>query len=174
MVAADRVKESLCPAMSATENLNLNPTNLSRRELSKLDHQHERAAMYEAIEHYDIRPRDPDMPISSMSGGNQQKVILARWFNLNKPVLILDNPTAGVDIGARAEIYRIMQQAILNGLSVIVISSDFEEVVNIANRALVFNRGHMVKELTCQDVSVANLLQYASGSKKEGVTHGIV
>ncbi|MDP5255427.1 MULTISPECIES: sugar ABC transporter ATP-binding protein [unclassified Vibrio] len=174
MVAADRVKESLCPAMSATENLNLNPTNLSRHELSKLDHHQERETMYQAIEHYDIRPKDPDMPISSMSGGNQQKVILARWFNLNKPILILDNPTAGVDIGARAEIYRIMQQAILNGLSVIVISSDFEEVVNIANRALVFNRGQMVKELTHQDVSVANLLKYASGSKTEGVPHGIV
>jgi ribose transport system ATP-binding protein len=167
MVAADRVKESICASMSALENLNLNPSNLGRRELARLNRQSEQNNIVVAMDKYDVRPKDPDIPIGSMSGGNQQKIILARWFNLNKPILILDNPTAGVDIGARAEIYKIMQQAILNGLSVIVISSDFEEVVNIANRALVFNRGRVVKELIESEVSVSNLLKYASGSKEE-------
>jgi ribose transport system ATP-binding protein len=167
MVAADRVKESICASMSALENLNLNPSNLGRKELSRLDRHSEQNNIMVAMDKYDVRPKDPDIPIGSMSGGNQQKIILARWFNLNKPILILDNPTAGVDIGARAEIYKIMQQAILNGLSVIVISSDFEEVVNISNRALVFNRGRVVKELIESEVSVSNLLKYASGSKEE-------
>lgn len=172
MVAADRVKESICAQMSAAENLNINPTNISGNELSKLDQKAERKLTFDAMDKYDVRPKDPDIAIGAMSGGNQQKIILARWFNLNKPILILDNPTAGVDIGARAEIYRIMQNAIENGLSVIVISSDFEEVVNISNRALVFNRGQVVKELTNTDVTVSNLLKYASGTKLEEVSNG--
>lgn len=172
MVAADRVKESICAQMSAMENLNLNPTNISGRELSKLDHKLERLLTYQAIANYDIRPKDPDIAIGAMSGGNQQKIILARWFSLNKPLLILDNPTSGVDIGARAEIYSIMKKAIEQGLSVIIISSDFEEVVNISNRALVFNRGQVVKELTNTDVTVSNLLKYASGTPLEGGPHG--
>ncbi len=90
---------------------------------------------------------------------------------MNKPIMILDNPTAGVDIGARSEIYKIMQRAIENGLSVIFISSDFEEVVNISNRALVFNRGRVVKELMEEGVTLSNLLKYASGSKVEEVQH---
>ena len=171
MVAADRVKESICGAMSALENLNLNPSNLGKGELSSLSKAEEEASTFQAIREYSVRPRDPNISISSMSGGNQQKIILARWFNMNKPIMILDNPTAGVDIGARSEIYKIMQRAIEDGLSVIVISSDFEEVVNISNRALVFNRGRVVKELMEEDVTLSNLLKYASGSKVEEVQH---
>ncbi|KUJ00364.1 sugar ABC transporter ATP-binding protein [Vibrio sp. MEBiC08052] len=174
MVAADRVKESICGTMSALENLNLNPTIRGAGNLTFLSKQQEYRNTLEAMKQYDVRPMDPDIAISSMSGGNQQKVILARWFNLNKPIVILDNPTAGVDIGARSEIYRIMRESIRQGLSVIVISSDFEEVVNISNRALVFNRGKVVKELTEQQVTVANLLKYASGSKVGEGEHGDV
>ncbi|MEI8634309.1 ATP-binding cassette domain-containing protein [Vibrio sp. PP-XX7] len=174
MVAADRVKESICGPMSALENLNLNPTNFGTGNLSFLSKSQEYQTTLESMKKYDVRPLDPEIAINSMSGGNQQKIILARWFNLNKPIVILDNPTAGVDIGARAEIYRIMQASIYRGLSVIVISSDFEEVVSIANRALVFNRGRVVKELTEQAVTVANLLKYASGSKAGEVEHGYV
>ncbi|SHO55326.1 sugar ABC transporter ATP-binding protein [Vibrio quintilis] len=172
MVAADRVKASICGPMSALENFNLNPTNQGKNNLSYLSRQEEFETVLTAMKQYDVRPLDPEIPISSMSGGNQQKVILARWFHLNKPVVILDNPTAGVDIGARAEIYKIMQGYIRQGLSIIVISSDFEEVVNIANRALVFNRGSVVKELTEEEVTVANLLKYASGSKAGEAEYG--
>ncbi len=174
MVAADRVKESICGSMSAMENLNLNPTINGGGYLTFLSKPQEYRQALEAMKQYEVRPMDPDIAISSMSGGNQQKVILARWFNLNKPIVILDNPTAGVDIGARSEIYRIMRESIRQGLSVIVISSDFEEVVNISNRALVFNRGKVVKELTEQQVTVANLLKYASGSKVGEDEHGDV
>ncbi|MGX9417813.1 sugar ABC transporter ATP-binding protein [Vibrio sp. WJH972] len=165
MVAADRVKESICASMSALENFNLNPTNLSRGELAPLLNSVEQQDTLRAMDKYGVRPKDPNIAIGSMSGGNQQKMILARWFSLNKPILILDNPTAGVDIGARADIYRIMQAAISQGMSVIVISTDFEEVVNISNRALVFNRGKVTKELFEDEISVSNLLKYASGSK---------
>lgn len=171
MVAADRVKESICGSMSALENLNLNPKNLGKNDLSFLSKEKEQSSTLQAMLEYTVRPRDPDIAINAMSGGNQQKIILARWFNMNKPVMILDNPTAGVDIGARSEIYKIMQKAINNGLAVIVISSDFEEVVNISNRALVFNRGRVVKELIKEDVTLSNLLKYASGSKVEEVQH---
>ena len=174
MVAADRVKESICAPMSALENLNLNPTNLGTSNFTFLSKDKEQQTTLDLLRKYDVRPMDPNIAISSMSGGNQQKVILARWFSMNKPVMILDNPTAGVDIGARAEIYKIMQKAINQGLSVIVISSDFEEVVNISNRALVFNRGRVVKELLEGDVTVSNLLKYASGSKIEEVEHGYI
>lgn len=93
--------------------------------------------------------------VSSLSGGNQQKIVLARWMHLNTPVLILEDPTAGVDVGARAEIYDLLNQALKKGVAIIVISNDFEEIAHLCNRALVFNRGDIVGELFNEQVTFA-------------------
>ena len=81
------------------------------------------------------------MPIEALSGGNQQKVIVGRWLRIGGRVLIAEDPTAGVDVGAKAEVYRLLDEALATGLSVIVVSTDFEEVARLCHRALVFSRG---------------------------------
>ena len=82
-------------------------------------------------------------------------------MKLGTPVLILEDPTAGVDVGARAEIYDLLNEALAKGIAVLVISMDFEEIAHICNRALVFNRGKVVGELINRDVTFANLLELA-------------
>ena len=98
-----------------------------------------------------LRPNDPGLPIESLSGGNQQKVIVGRWLRIGGKLLIAEDPTAGVDVGAKAEIYRLLDHALDSGLSVVVVSTDFEEVARLCRRALVFSRGRIVAELTGED-----------------------
>ena len=91
-----------------------------------------------------LRPNDPDLPIEALSGGNQQKVVVGRWLATGRKLLIAEDPTAGVDVGAKAEIYRLIARALEAGLAVVVVSTDFEEIAHICHRALVFSRGRIV------------------------------
>src|SRR5262249_32935277 len=91
-----------------------------------------------------IRSRnDPLQQIITLSGGNQQKVVLARWLECGAPVLVLVEPTRGVDVGARAELYRSMRQLARQGMAILVATSDYEEVVQVADRAVVLARGRV-------------------------------
>ncbi len=161
MVAGDRLGESIIPTMSVRENLFLNPTNIGRALTRAYTRGMEMPDAYHQIERFDIRPRSTEIPISALSGGNQQKVVMARWMRIGTPVLILEDPTAGVDVGARAEIYELLNKSLEQGISVIVISTDFEEIAHICNRALVFNHGRVTGELRNEQVTFANLLHLA-------------
>ncbi len=116
------------------------------------------------IRDFDVRPGIVDIDISALSGGNQQKVVLARWLNVPGSVLILEDPTAGVDVGARADIYRLLHRAMDQGIGILLISSDFEEVAKICSRALVFNRGGVSVELSGDDVTFGNLIEHSSSA----------
>ena len=109
-----------------------------------------------------LKPNDPNALIETLSGGNQQKVVIARWLRIGAQVLILEDPTAGVDIGAKAEIYRLLGDAVRTGMAVILISSDFEEAAQICHRALVFHSGTIARELRLDELSVSELLHCAS------------
>ena len=114
----------------------------------------ERSAAAEALLRFDVRPPEPERPISTLSGGNQQKVAIARWLGVGRRALILEEPTIGVDVGARAEIYRLIAEAAAAGLGVIVVSSDFDEIRGLCHRALVFGRGAPVAELAGEALTV--------------------
>ncbi|MEP2120812.1 ATP-binding cassette domain-containing protein, partial [Bauldia litoralis] len=102
-------------------------------------------------------------PIATLSGGNQQKVVIARWLTVGRRVLVLEEPTTGVDVGAKAEIYRLLNEALSRKLAVLLVSSDFEEVAGLSDRALVFSRGQTVAEVPRADLSVKRLTALASG-----------
>ena len=112
-----------------------------------------------------IRSRkDPRQPINTLSGGNQQKVLLARWFERGVNVLVLVEPTRGVDVGAREDIYKVLRQrATEDGLAVLVATSDYEEVVQLADRALVIAKGRIVGDLDGDSVTTAALTAAAGG-----------
>ncbi|VXD00099.1 Sugar ABC transporter ATP-binding protein [Enterobacterales bacterium 8AC] len=167
LVAGDRTGESLVMSMSVRENLFLNPCASGHKLLARYSRRAETTASEQKVQQFDVRPKDVDIDISALSGGNQQKVVMARWLHLGAPLLILEDPTAGVDVGARAEIYHLLNQSLAAGVAVLVISNDFEEIAHICNRALVFNRGSVVGELQNQQVSFANLLELASASTGE-------
>ncbi|MBL7222955.1 MAG: sugar ABC transporter ATP-binding protein [Candidatus Brocadiae bacterium] len=99
------------------------------------------------IERMDVRPRDPARPIQTLSGGNQQKAILGRWLCRDPKVLILDEPTQGIDVGTKAQIYRLIMDLASDGRGIILISSEFFELVNLADRILVVRDGRLVGEM---------------------------
>jgi ribose transport system ATP-binding protein len=162
MVGADRTGESVVPNLSVKENLFLNPLAAGLGLLSFLPPRREHHAAQDLGRRVGLRPNDPNLPIELLSGGNQQKVVLGRWLHLSSKVYILEDPTAGVDVGAKAEIYRLFDVALQAGAAIIIVSTDFEEVAKVCHRALVFDRGRVVAELGAADLSVENLLAAAS------------
>ena len=162
LVAGDRVGESLGMSLSVRENMFLNPGALGHGLFSLRSPAAERADCGAAGARMSLRPNDPARLVETLSGGNQQKVVLARWLGIARRVLILEEPTAGVDVGAKAEIYRLLREALARGLSILVIATDFEEVAAICNRAVVFSQGRVTAEIGLADLSVPSLLQAAS------------
>ena len=112
-----------------------------------------------------LRPNDPHLPVEALSGGNQQKVVAGRWLATGRKVLIAEDPTSGVDVGAKAEIYRLIAKALEGKLTVIVVSTDFEEVANICHRALVFSRGQITAEISDHQLTTESLIHAASASE---------
>jgi len=102
-----------------------------------------------------------------LSGGNQQKVILAKWMSCNPRILIFDEPTKGIDVGAKFEIYKLMNQLSDAGLGIILISSDLSEVIGMSDRVYVYREGHTVGELSHAEIEASNIMQYATGIKKQ-------
>ncbi len=162
LVAGDRVGESLAMPLSVRENLFLNPGASGCKPLGWRWPSREFADARDAGARITLRPNQPQRPVETLSGGNQQKVVLARWLGLATRLLILEEPTAGVDVGAKADIYALLNAALKTGLAVLVVATDFEEVANICHRALVFSQGRVVREIGRADLSVASLLHAAS------------
>lgn len=106
----------------------------------------ERTAAQELTRSLDVRPADVDREVRTLSGGNQQKVVLARWLLRNCRVLLLDEPTRGVDVGARSEIYALVRDLADRGVAVVVVSSEIPEVLGLADRVLVIADGAVVAE----------------------------
>jgi ribose transport system ATP-binding protein len=104
----------------------------------------ELAAAVEVAERLDVRPADPRRPVRTLSGGNQQKVVLARWLLRDCRLLILDEPTRGVDVGARTELYRLVRSLADRGVGVLLVSSEIPEVLGLADRVLVVSDGRIV------------------------------
>jgi len=109
----------------------------------------------------DIKARSVNEPVSALSGGNQQKVLLGRWLMTDPKVLLLEEPTRGVDVGAKAEIYRVMNEQTSRGVAIVLVSSDLPELVQMSDRVIVMREGHVVAELTGSDISQESVLHHA-------------
>jgi ribose transport system ATP-binding protein len=170
-VARDRVVESVAPALSICENAFINPLIRGRKLLEFKSASREQREVEEIGALVGLSPNDPTLAIEALSGGNQQKVVVGRWLGTGRTLLIAEDPTAGVDVGAKAEIYNLLFDAMQTGMGVLVVSTDFEEIANICHRALVFSRGQLVAELDGVELSTESLIQAASAgeARNEGV-----
>jgi ribose transport system ATP-binding protein len=110
-----------------------------------------------------IRLADPSHPVRSLSGGNQQKVVLAKWLARRSRLLILDEPTRGIDVGAKQEMYRLMNQLVRDGKGILLISSDLPEVIAMSDRLCVMRRHQVVAELDARTASPETVMAYATG-----------
>jgi ribose transport system ATP-binding protein len=168
-VSSKRGEESLASNLTVRENLFLNPTMAGARHLRPIFPSAERQRCLRSLHRFSVRPPESERPMATLSGGNQQKVVLARWFEAGSRLLVLEEPTFGVDVGSKAEIYRLLQEGLDRGLAVLLISSDFEEVVGISSRALIFNRGRVSAELDRTELSIARLTAAASGADESAI-----
>ncbi|WP_244627859.1 sugar ABC transporter ATP-binding protein [Lentilitoribacter sp. Alg239-R112] len=120
-------------------------------------------AAYKAIDAFGVKTRGPSEKIGSLSGGNQQKIMLAKWLERSPDLLIIEEPTKGVDVGAKFQIHTELQRRAAEGMAVLVVSSDFPELVSLANRILVIHDGRITGSTDAKDASEDTLLQMAAG-----------
>lgn len=158
-----REQEGLAMTLTVRENLFMNPAAAGQRAASWISRGREREHAVELGASLHLRPNQPDAAVATLSGGNQQKVVLGRWLNTQVRVLVLEEPTMGIDIGARSEIYSLIRQAARDGLCVVVVSSDFEELTLLCQRVLVLDRGALAAELNMDEITIDNITHFSSG-----------
>jgi ribose transport system ATP-binding protein len=159
LLPADRQREGSFPVRSVAENLCAPSWPRLARLGTFITSQIEATVYRRWHDALNVRSRnDPGQALATLSGGNQQKVLLGRWLERNSKVLVLVEPTRGVDVGARQEIYRILRSLAAEGVAVLVSTSDYEEVVQIADRAVVMARGRIVAELDGDEITTERLI----------------
>lgn len=157
LVPGNRGSGSAVAAFDVRENITLPSLDEVARG-GRVQRSRELAVAHQWIRQLDVRPRDPLRLFRNLSGGNQQKTILAKWFNTNPKVIVLDDPTAGVDVGARQAIYELIRDRALLGTAFIVSSSDHEDLLALCSRILVLRDGRIGAELRSEDISAGGLL----------------
>lgn len=160
LVPEDRKAEGIFQDMEIRFNLTL---KVLRRFIKgiKVDSHKEREIVDEYIQKLSVKAPDSETAISSLSGGNQQKVIIASWLAADPKVLILDEPTRGVDVGSKSEIYEIMNELVKMGVSIIMVSSELPEILNMSDRIMVMNGGRITKVLNHDEATQEIIMQYA-------------
>src|SRR5947209_7810573 len=149
------------PWLSVAENISLaNLDALGRRGV--LDLKEERRAALNFIERLRIRPPAPGQRVARLSGGNQQKVAIAKWLYRQARIFIFDEPTRGVDVGAKAEIYRLMNDLTESGAAILMVSSELPEILGMSDRVLVMRNGRLVKELVTRGTSQEEIMRHAT------------
>lgn len=167
-VPEDRRRHGVVLEMPVSANVTL---AILRRiaSLGMLDFARERDIANSFVQRFGIKTASLESPVGTLSGGNQQKVALARWLATEPLVLILDEPTQGVDVGAKAEIHRLMGELAQRGLAIIMISSELPEVLGMSDRIAVMHAGRIVAVVNRADASQEKILELALGQSAEGV-----
>jgi ribose transport system ATP-binding protein len=165
---ADRHHEGLMMSLSVRENASISALKKFKR-LFFVSDKRERDAVSASLSELDVKTASPESTVSSLSGGNQQKVVMARALLSEPLILIADEPTQGVDVGARAEIYRILREISASGIPVVVNSSDAMELEGLCDRVIVMSRGHVVDTLEGEALTEANMIRAAVSSTTESV-----
>lgn len=159
-VTEDRKQTGLVLCRSVSENVNISSfAAISRAGF--INHGRERARTDEMIKRFNVKTPDGDQPVGNLSGGNQQKVVLGRWALLEPEVLLLDEPTRGIDVGAKKEIYRFMSEFALKNKGIVMVSSELNEIIGMSDRIMVFRNGQLAGELAAAGATQAELMKLA-------------
>jgi ribose transport system ATP-binding protein len=169
LLPEERKREGIVPLRSALANAALTSLPAFGRR-GWIEGRRLRARVTTILKSLQLRPFDLDRPIRLFSGGNQQKIIIARWLLAGVEILLLDEPTRGVDVGAKQEIYRVIRALAAEGKAVIVVSSELPEILQISDRVLVMRNGRVTAELERSELSEDSIMQYAARNRAlEGV-----
>ena len=158
----DRKKDGLCTKLSIRSNIELPNLDISCNKLGAVKRKLVTEMVENAKKNFVIKMAGDDADAGSLSGGNQQKVVVAKWLARDSRVVIFDEPTRGIDVAAKVEIYHIMNELKQKGISVIFVSSEMPEVLGIADRIIVMCDGRITGELNIEDATQEKILAYAT------------
>jgi ABC-type sugar transport system ATPase subunit len=161
-IPEDRKIQGLALELSCRKNFSLTIPEKIRRWLF-LDHRKETALVQSFFRLLGIKTSSPETPVSSLSGGNQQKVVLAKWLARDAKVYILDEPTRGIDIGAKTSIHGIIREMAGKGAAILLISSELPEILSLSHRIIVLREGTCVGEIDGSTATQESLLRMMSG-----------
>ncbi len=172
MLPANRKENSVIPDMSILENSYISEHTLSGR-VQHISRKKELERYAERKAQLDIKAVSADDPVTSLSGGNQQKVFLARWLNTEAQILLFDNPTQGIDVGAKAEIYRLILMLAESGKTILINTLEIPELKRVADRCCVFYDGSVVKILSHDEIDEQTVMLYSTNAinTEEGTEH---
>ena len=162
LIPEDRRKDGLCTDLSIRENISLPNLDSIKNSLGVLSKDLELKISEDTIKSLNVKAKDREMISKNLSGGNQQKVVLGKWLVRNPKVILFDEPTRGIDIGAKVEIYQIMNELKKKGVGVLFISSEMEEVLGMSDRILIFCDGRITGELSREEANQENILKLAT------------
>ena len=163
LVSEDRKEEGVFLPLSIRKNISVTDFTAISGRFGFINIEKEGRNVRSLIEKLNIRTPSSELVVKNLSGGNQQKVALAKWLSIDSKVILIDEPTRGVDVGAKVEIYNLINEVAKKGVGVIVISSDMPEIMGIADRILVMHEGTIYGELPKEKFSEENILRYAIG-----------
>jgi ribose transport system ATP-binding protein len=166
LLTEDRKSQGLVLGMSVAHNITL-PVLERLRRWGILPPRRERRLAGEYVRTLGIRTPGTFQLVVNLSGGNQQKVVVGKWLATEPKVLIFDEPTRGVDVGAKAELYRVIHRLVADGMAIIVISSDLPELLGLADRIGILRRGRLVAEIDGRTATQETVLRYAAGDDGE-------
>lgn len=165
MVPEDRKKDGIVPVMSVAQNMTLAALDQFTGPFSMLDDAREQDIIRQSLANLKVKTSSPELAIARLSGGNQQKAVLAKCLLLNPRILILDEPTRGIDIGAKYEIYKLINALVKQHIAVIVISSELPEVLGLSDRVLVMHQGRIKADLVNRDLTQEQVMEAALRSE---------
>lgn len=168
-VSEDRRKLGLAMPMAIKSNVSIVTLDDFLSPLGLLKSEKERKAARHFIDSLNIRTPDVETPVGMLSGGNQQKVMLAKWLNLNPDLFIFDEPTRGIDIGAKAEVHDLIRSVAAKGGAALLISSDLPEVLAMGDRILVMREGHQMSILKHSEATQESIMLHATGQRQETI-----
>ena len=167
-VTEDRQGQGIVPPLSVAENLGL--ASLERNtHVGLVNRREQRKQARKIIEDLNIRTPGPEQEIRFLSGGNQQKTVIGKWLLADSKVLIMDEPTRGIDVGAKVEIYELMNELTENGAGILMISSDLPEVLGMSDRILVMSGGRITGELSVEEANGENVMELATQGSETAV-----
>lgn len=167
-VTNDRRGDGLILHQSVRKNASIAALDRFKTRVGSLSKRRENKEVAEQIRRMQVKISSLDQTVGTLSGGNQQKVMLARWLMVQPNVLLIDEPTKGVDVGARMSVYEIIHQLTLDGIGVVILTSDMLELIGLSDRILVFYEGEITGEIARKDATEERLMQAASGIAPEG------
>lgn len=157
----NRLTQGIIVKQSVRANLTATVLDKITGKMGLLDKKKEEELVEENMEKLDIRPRLPEMNIELLSGGNAQKVVVGKWLSTDPKIFIVDEPTAGVDIGAKTEIHRLLRNLAARGMGVVVISSELPEILKVSDRIVVMKKGRIVGEMKADEATQEKILEKA-------------